>query len=281
LKATRTPKANILLIGPSGCGKTYTAEVASRVVGVPFVKEDMTKFSETGYVGGDVTDILGDLFTAAKGNPILSQIGIVYLDEIDKIAGAPVAGRDVSGTGVQNGLLKIVEGSENNITVGPGMTVPISTKHVLFVASGAFEGLEEVVKARMQAYGVSVNGNWSGYIGTDDMIAYGMERQLMGRFPVRVVYKPLQAVDLQRIMTDTKDSALQAYTDDLKVWGIDLKVTPEAIKQIAEHAQNEKTGARGLTGILNRVLRDYMFELTGTHKGDLVIDTAQVREKLQ
>ena len=148
LKNTKTPKANIMIIGPSGVGKTYTSETASDMVGVPFIKQDMTKFSETGYVGQDISDILLDLFIKAEGNPYVAQMGMVYLDEIDKIASSPTLGRDVSGRGVQNGLLKIVEGVENNLDVGR-QKVKLSTKHVLFIASGAYENLDVIVKNGM------------------------------------------------------------------------------------------------------------------------------------
>lgn len=281
LKNTTTPKANIIIIGPTGVGKTYTSETCSNLVGVPFVKEDMTKFSETGYVGSSVTDILMDLVETAQGNPYLAQMGIVYLDEFDKIAGANTVGRDVSGKGVQNGLLKLVEGTDNRLDLGMMGNVNISTKHCLFIASGAYEGLETVVKKRMKRQGAKIEEeNWKDYLCTGDFVEYNMERQLMGRFPVRVFYDPLTKNDLVDIMCKTEDNALQAYGEDLLTWGIDLKVTKGALGVIARKAQEEGTGARGLIGILNRVLREDMYELPGKYEGELMIDKKKAEERL-
>jgi ATP-dependent Clp protease ATP-binding subunit ClpX len=281
LKNTTTPKANILLIGPSGCGKTYTAEKAAQFVNVPFVKEDMTKFSETGYVGRDLSEIAIDLLTEAKENPFLANVGIVYLDEIDKIAAAPVIGRDVSGLGVQNGLLKLVEGAENLIQTALG-NIPFSTKHVLFIASGAFEGLDIIVKSRLERQKVKLDGkHWQDYLLTCDLVSYGMSRQLMGRFPVRVFYNQLTKDDLVSIMEKSEDSPLKAYINDFKAWDIELSFTKDALEEIAKAAEAEGTGARGLTGILNKVLLDDMYSLPGNYKGKLQIDKEYVNKKLK
>ena len=280
LKNTNTPKANILIVGPSGCGKTYTSETASNLVGVPFITQDMTKFTEAGYVGQDTSTILSDLLIAANGNPLLAQMGIVYLDEIDKITSSPSIGRDVSGRGVQNGLLKIVEGVDNYVDMG-GEKVNISTKHVLFIASGAYENLDLIVKNRMQRQGIDSGERWEDYLLTSDMVNYGMERQLMGRFPVRVVYNPLTSQNLVDIMRESKNSPLHAYTDDFKVWGIDLDVKPGALEIIADYAELEGTGARGLTSIFNRVLLDDMFKLPGTYEGTLEINKEYVEARLK
>ena len=157
LRNTITPKANIMIIGPTGCGKTYTGETASNLVGVSFVHEDMTKFSEVGYVGQNATDILVDLLLSAGGNPNVAQMGIVYFDEIDKIATETIAYKDVSGRGVQKGLLHMVDGSENTLHIGKER-ISLSTKHVLFIAGGAFENLDTIVKKRMARQGLE--GNW-------------------------------------------------------------------------------------------------------------------------
>ena len=148
LKNTSTPKANILIAGPTGCGKTYTSEVASQLIGVSFVHEDMTRFSEVGYVGRNATDILVDLLAAAGGNPHVAQMGVVYLDEIDKVASEVVSYKDVSGKGVQKGLLHLLDGVENVVDLGREK-ISLSTKHVLFIAGGAFENLDVMVKRRM------------------------------------------------------------------------------------------------------------------------------------
>ncbi len=277
LKNTRTPKANILMVGPTGCGKTYTSETASELVGVPFVVEDMTKFSEVGYVGMNVSDILVDLLISGGGNPHVAQMGIVYLDEMDKIATETSTVRDVSGKGVQKGLLKLVEGMDNTLELGKER-LTLSTKHVLFIAGGAFETLEGIVRKRLAR--MNVVGDWRDFLATEDLVSFGMERQLVGRFPVRVVYDRLTTQELQDILTKSADSPLQAYVQDLKDWGIELRWTDGALGEIARRAKQEGTGARGLTGILHRVLLEDMFRLPGSFTGELVMDEAYVREKL-
>ncbi len=277
LKSARTPKANILLVGPTGCGKTYTSETASELVGVPFVVEDMTKFSEVGYVGMNVTDILVDLLVAGGGNPQVAQMGIVYLDEVDKIASETSSVRDVSGKGVQKGLLKLVEGVDNTLELGKER-LNLSTKHVLFIAGGGFDSLEGIVRSRLAR--LNVVGDWRDHLETQDLVSFGMERQFVGRFPVRVVYDRLTTRELQDILVKSADSPLLAYIQDLKDWGIDLRYTDEALGEIARRAKREGTGARGLTGILHRVLLEDMFGLPGAYTGELMMDGAYVREKL-
>jgi len=278
LKATRTPKANILLVGPTGCGKTYTCETASGLVGVPFVVEDMTKFSETGYVGMNVSDILVDLLISGGGNPNVAQMGVVYLDEVDKIAAESSTVRDVSGKGVQKGLLKLVEGVDNTLEIGKER-LTLSTKHVLFIAGGAYDTLEGIVRSRLAR--LNVVGDWRVHLATEDLVSFGMERQLVGRFPVRVVYDRLTTKELEDILTKSADSPLQAYVQDLKDWDIELRYTEEALGEIARRAKSEGTGARGLTGILHRVLLEDMFLLPGSYTGELMMDGAYVREKLK
>ncbi|MCK8602234.1 AAA family ATPase [Desulfoferrobacter suflitae] len=278
LRHTLTPRANIMVIGPTGCGKTYSSETASRLVGVSFVHEDLTKFSEVGYVGQNVGDILVDLLLAAGGNTSVAQMGVVYIDEIDKIAGESSVGRDVSGRGVQKGLLHLVDGSENTVQIGKER-IPLSTKHILFIAGGAFENLDVVVKKRMARQGLV--GNWRHFLTADDLVAFGMERQLMGRFPVKVVYDPLTTEDLKNIMLKSEDSALLAYTHDLGTWGIDLEFTEDALTEVAHRAQQEGTGARGLISVLHRVLLEDMFRLPGTFTGRLLVDQEYVQDRLR
>ena len=277
MRSTRTPKANILIIGPTGCGKTYTSETASKLVGVSFVHEDMTKFSEVGYVGQNASDILVNLLVTAGGNPHVAQMGIVYLDEIDKVATETTAYKDVSGRGVQKGLLHMADGTENTVHIGKEM-ITLSTKHVLFIAGGAFENLDTIVKKRMNRQGLE--GHWQDYLITDDLVEFGMERQLMGRFPVKVVYDQLMTQDLKDIMIKSKDSALLAYTNDLKAWDIDMEFTDGALTEIARHAEREGTGARGLTSVIHRVLLEDMFRLPGNYTGNFTVDKDYVREKL-
>jgi ATP-dependent Clp protease ATP-binding subunit ClpX len=266
------------MIGPTGCGKTYTGEMASRLVGVPFGIQDLTKFSEVGYVGQNVSDILVDLLISAGGNPHVAQMGIVYLDEIDKIATELVVYKDVSGRGVQKGLLKLVEGAENTIDLGKER-ISLSTRHVLFIAGGVYEHLDSIVKKRMAKHGLE--GDWKDYLLADDLVAYGMERQLMGRFPVRVVYDPLTVQDLKAIMINSEDSPLRAYVNDLKTWGIDLTFTDDALTEVAQRAEHEGTGARGLISILHRVLFEDMYQLPGTYTGEVVLDKTYLLERLR
>ena len=277
LKGTRTPKANILMVGPTGCGKTYTSETASELVGVPFVVEDLTKFSEVGYVGMNVPDILVDLLVSGGGNPYVAQMGIVYLDEMDKIAAETSTVRDVSGKGVQKGLLKLVEGVDNTLEFGKER-LNLSTKHVLFIAGGAYDSLEGIVRNRLAR--LNVTGDWRDHLATEDLVSFGMERQLVGRFPVRVVYDRLTTQELQDILIKSADSPLLAYVQDLKAWGIELRYTEDALAEIARRAKKEGTGARGLTGILHRVLLEDMFRLPGSYTGELMMDGAYIREKL-
>lgn len=277
LQNTKSPRANILMIGPSGCGKTYTSQTASRLAGVAFVHEDMTRFSEVGYVGQDAADILLDLLLAAGGNPRVAQMGIVYLDEIDKIATEMVAYKDVSGRGVQKGLLHMVDGTENTVHIGRER-ISLSTKHVLFIAGGAFENLETLVKKRLARQGYQ--GNWKDHLLTDDLVAFGMERQLMGRFPVRVVYDQLTTQDLKDIMTRSADSVLLAYSNDLQAWAIDLEFTDDALTEVARRAEQEGTGARGLISVIHRVLLEDMYRLPGSYTGRFVVDGNYVKERL-
>jgi ATP-dependent Clp protease ATP-binding subunit ClpX len=282
LRNTRTPKANIMIVGPTGCGKTYTSEIASSLVGVPFMAVDLAKFSEVGYVGQNVTDILVDLLISAGGNPQVAQVGIVYLDEIDKIATEPGVFRDVSGTGVQKGLLQMVEGVENTFDLG-SERISLSTKHVLFIAGGVYENLEGIVKKRLDRLGPNGghNGDWRKHLMTEDFVKFGMIRQLMGRFPVRVVYSRLSTQDLKDILVKSEGSPLKAYVDDFKAWDIDLAFTDGALTEIAHRAEQEGTGARGLVSILHRVLHEEMFRLPGTYTGAFVVDENFVRERFR
>jgi ATP-dependent Clp protease ATP-binding subunit ClpX len=278
LRNTRSPKANILIIGPTGCGKTYTSETASNLVGVSFVHQDMTRFSEVGYVGQNASDILVDLLLAAGGNPNVAQMGIVYFDEVDKIATETIAYKDVSGRGVQKGLLHMVDGSENTVHIGKERIL-LSTKHVLFIAGGAFENLDTIVKKRMGRQGL--DGNWRHFLSADDLVDFGMERQLIGRFPVRVVYDQLTTQDLKDIMIKSEGSALLSFSNDLKAWGIDLEFTDDALVEVAQQAEKEGTGARGLISVLHRVLLEDMYRLPGSYAGEFIVDQNYVKEQLE
>ena len=276
LRNTRTPKANIMIIGPTGCGKTYTGETASTLVGVSFIHEDMTKFREVGYVGPHASALLLALILAGGGNPTVAQMGIVYFDEVDKIATETIAYKDVSGRGVQKGLLHMVDGSENIVHVGKER-ISLSTKHVLFIAGGAFENLDVIVKKRMARQGL--DGNWRHFLTADDLVAFGMERQLIGRFPVRVVYDQLTTQNLKDIMIKSEGSALLSFSNDLKAWGIDLEFTDDALTEVARRSEQEGTGARGLISVLHRVLLEDMDGRPGTYTGQFVVDQNYVKER--
>jgi ATP-dependent Clp protease ATP-binding subunit ClpX len=268
LKKTPSTKENVLIIGPSGCGKTYTAEKAAELIHVPMIKQDMAQVTEAGYVGDKVNNIPKRLILESKLNMFLAQIGIVFLDELDKKRSANVMGRDVSGQGAQDGLLKLLEGTDETITDPESQEqYKFSTKNVLFIASGAFEGLKEIVQQRCQNESANTanwrEDEWQDNVQICDLNAYGMGTQLMGRFPVRSFYHQLTRDDLIKIMKESKDSPLLNYGRILESWNIKLTVEDNALELIADAAVRDGTGARALAGTLNKILRDVMFEYPG------------------
>jgi ATP-dependent Clp protease ATP-binding subunit ClpX len=300
-------KQNILLLGPTGVGKTYLMRCIAKLIGVPFVRADATKFSETGYVGGDVEDLVRDLVKAADGDVELAQYGIVYIDEIDKIASASggAAGRDVSGRGVQINLLKLMEETEVNLQSQNDIagqiqammdfqrrTRPrkrtINTRHILFIVSGAFDKLAEQVKRRVQSSQIGFAAasreradddcNFLNLAHSRDFIDYGMEPEFVGRLPVRVACQTLTPDDLEKILLTSEGSILQQYRADFAGYGIDFEIAIEAVHEIAVQAHSERTGARGLMTVLERVLREFKFELPSTAVKSFKIDRATVAE---
>ncbi len=282
-------KQNILLLGPTGVGKTYLMRNIAKMIGVPFVKADATKFSETGYVGNDVEDLVRDLVKAANGNIELAQYGIVYIDEIDKIAGGEGVGKDVSGRGVQINLLKLMEDTEVSLFApndimgqmqammrgGKNKKETINTRHVLFIVSGAFDKLAESVKKRVGNAAIGFanapsgdededNNRYLAQASTADFIKYGFEPEFIGRVPVRVACESLSEGDLAKILTSSEGSLLRQYRSDFQGYGIEFDITPEAITEISHRAHGEKTGARGLMTVLERIFRDFKFELPST-----------------
>lgn len=291
-EAEEYSKQNVLLIGPTGVGKTYLIKTLAKLIGVPFVKADATKFSETGYVGGNVEDIVRDLVTEANGNIELAKYGMVFLDEVDKIASSPnLVGKDVSGRGVQTNLLKLMEETEVDLNTpydpisqmqammefqkkGKVEKRTINTKHILFFVSGAFNQLEEIIKERLQEQGIGFgakvgskkqNFDYMQECRSDDLVKFGFEPEFVGRLPVRVVCHELSVDDLFNILKNSEGSIVKQYKRAFKAYGIDVSFTDESLYKIAEKAYEEKTGARGLSTVCERVFREYKFELPSSN----------------
>src|SRR5688572_13453574 len=292
-------KQNILLMGPTGVGKTYLIRSMAELVGVPFVKADATKFSETGYVGGDVEDLVRDLVRIANGDVGRAQYGIIYIDEVDKIASASqMSGRDVSGRGVQTNLLKLMEETDvparapNDIAgqmqammdfMQPNRKKQpsvINTRHILFVVSGAFSGLEKIVQKRLREASIGFSTPAKGtprdelnleHAETRDFIDFGFEPEFIGRLPVRVVCQPLNVDDLFQILRSSEGSIIRQYEQSFGAYGIEALFSDDGLRRIAEIAADEKTGARGLMTVCERIFRDLKFELPSTHVKHFVV----------
>ena len=294
-------KQNIILIGPTGVGKTYLIRNVADLIGVPFVKGDATKFSETGYVGGDVEDLVRELVRKADGDLQRAQYGIIYIDEIDKLASASgMHGRDVSGRGVQTNLLKLMEETEvparsQNDLAGQMQAMfdlqrgrkggnTINTKHILFIVSGAFDGLEKIVKRRSRESAIGFTprvstGNaleWMDAIQTRDFIEFGFEPEFIGRLPVRVLCHPLSVEDLFQVLKSSEGSIIHQYEQTFAAYGIEAMFDQAALRRIAELAYEEQTGARGLMTVCERVLRDFKYELPSTAVKRFVVTSALV-----
>lgn len=300
-------KQNVIVVGPTGVGKTYLIKHIAEMIGVPFVKADATKFSETGYVGGDVDDLVRELVQKADGDVELAEYGIVYIDEIDKLAGSGAnMGRDVSGRGVQTTLLKLMEETEvaarnPNDMKGQMMAMmdfqngkgagkeTINTRHILFIVSGAFSGLEKVIKRRLRSgqigFGAEVvdpnDSELFNEASTQDYIDFGFEAEFIGRLPVRVVCDKLEAKDFVNIMKNSEGSLLRQYEREFAAYGIQAKFEDSAIKRIAERAESENTGARALMTVCESLLRDFKFELPGTAVSELSINAELIGHREQ
>jgi ATP-dependent Clp protease ATP-binding subunit ClpX len=289
-------KQNVLILGPTGVGKTHLIRSAAELIGVPFVKADATKFSETGYVGGDVDDLVRDLIRRAGGDLKRASHGIIYLDEVDKLGShGEGGGRDVSGRGVQTNLLKIMEDgdvpvlSPNDVTGQlqsamtaargntPGMPDNISTRHILFIASGAFVGIDQIVRERLGARNLPIE-KANAQAGTADFIRFGLEPEFIGRLPVRVACHALDEMDLFNVLSKSESSLIRQYERSFGAYGIALRFQPDALRRLASLARDEQTGARGLMTVLERTFRDLKFRLPSTKLRTLTVTAEMVSD---
>ncbi|NKB65538.1 MAG: AAA domain-containing protein [Candidatus Latescibacteria bacterium] len=276
-------KNNILMIGPTGVGKTYLIKLIARHLGVPFVKGDATKFSETGYVGGDVEDLVRELVRQADGDVERAQYGIIYIDEIDKIASSRnQSGPDVSRSGVQRNLLKLMEETEVDLKAphdlasqmetvvqiqrtGKVEREKVNTRNILFIVSGAFNGLEDIIGRRLNrgSMGFQIDPRSEtdqdqeellNRVRPDDLVEYGFESEFIGRLPVLAVLTNLHCEDLLSILRSPKSSVILSKKRDFRAYGIDLEFTDEALTLLAQRAFEQHTGARGLVGVFEQAL---------------------------
>lgn len=291
-------KSNVLMLGNSGTGKTYMVKTLCNFLNIPCYIADSTKLTESGYVGDDVENILVGLLKSSDYNIEMAQCGVVVLDEIDKLSrkGENVSiTRDVGGEGVQQGLLKIVEGGIISVPPQGGRKHPqqkcidIDTTNILFIALGAFEGIERVIEKRLNTNRIGFNTTQTynkdndilSNVDTADIRQYGLIPELLGRFPIITHTNPLTEDDMIKILSDTKNSAIRQYQKLLSVDNINLDFTENALRTIAHKAIITKTGARGLKKIIENVLMNIMFEFGGnTEKTDIIIDEDFINNEL-
>jgi ATP-dependent Clp protease ATP-binding subunit ClpX len=279
-------KGNVLLMGPTGSGKTLLAKTAAKFLKVPFVIADATSLTEAGYVGDDVESMISMLVNAAGGDISLAEKGIIFVDEIDKIARKSESTsitRDVSGEGVQQALLKLVEGTTCRIPAAGGRKHPdgnmlmVDTKNILFVAGGAFVGLEEIIKRRMKGSTIGFSAEVKSVddhvsldtVTPDDLTKFGLIPEFVGRFATTISVEDLNKEQLVKVLTSVKNNYISQYTYLFQLDGIDLKFDKKSIEQIAKNCLDLKTGARGLQTEVERVLMPHMFNVSRYRKKDI------------
>jgi len=297
-------KNNVLLIGPTGVGKTYIIKLIAQKLGIPFVKGDATKFSETGYVGGDVEDLVRDLVYEADDSIELAENGIIYVDEIDKISSSKnLIGHDISRTGVQRALLKPMEETDVDLKVphdpisqiqaiehyrrtGKREKRVVNTRNILFIMSGAFGDLAEIIKNRLQSQEIGFEADvrpaeipWEilRHVSAHDLIEFGFESEFVGRLPVVVVFDELTKEDLAEILRNPNNPIIISKRMDFRAYGIDIKFEDDALIKIAEMAEQEKTGARGLVSAIEKVLIPFEKRLPATKIKEFLV-TSEVVE---